>query len=287
MTLSPEQIEEFVRDGFVVVPGAIDPEWCEQQVQQGFGRLGVDEHDPSSFHAHRVHMPFTQGFRYAEHAPAADEALRQLTGGRKLAYEPVFADNFIMVLPGEDRPWKPPHAERGGWHKDGDWFLHFLDSPEQAILGVVVWRDIAPRGGGTYFAPDSVGPIARTLVSHPEGLRPEDFDFEALRAECSDFRELTGRAGDVIWMHPYMLHSISSNTSDRPRVLSNPSSSLAEPMCFDREDDAYSPVERCILNALGVERIAFEPTRPRERLHPEREQDWKRQREAEKRRLGT
>ena len=286
MTLTPEQIDDFVRDGFVVVPQAIDPAWCEEQVQQGFRRLGIDEHDPSSFHVHRTHMPITQGFAYAEHAPAAEKALRQLLGGRELAHAPIFTDNFIVVLPGAGRPWKPPEAERGGWHKDGDWFLHFLDSPEQAILGVVLWRDIEPRGGGTYFAPDSIGPVARELLAHPEGLRPEQFDFEALHGECHDFRELTGRAGDVVWMHPYMLHSLSSNALDRPRVLSNPSSSLAGPMCFKRPDGAYSPVERCVLHALGVERIAFEATSPRERLHPEREREWKRELEAEKRRLG-
>ncbi|MFP6605915.1 MAG: hypothetical protein VCC19_05020, partial [Myxococcota bacterium] len=82
------------------------------------------------------------------------------------------------------------------------------------------------------------------------------------------------------------LHSISSNALDRPRVLSNPSSSLAGPMCFARPDGMYSPVERCVLHALGVERIAFEAMSPRERLHPEREREWKRDREAEKRRLG-
>ena len=140
MTLTLEQIDGFVRDGFVVVPQAIDPAWCEEQVQQGFRRLGIDEHDPSSFHVHRTHMPITQGFAYAEHAPAAEKALRPLLG-----------------------------------------------SPEQAILGVVLWRDIEPRGGGTYFAPDSIGPVARELLAPPEGLRPEQFDFEALHGECHDF----------------------------------------------------------------------------------------------------
>lgn len=285
MALTPGQIDGFVRDGFVVVSEAIDPDWCEEQVQHGFRRLGIDENDPSSFDVRRTHMPATQGFACAEHAPAAKAALEQLLGGRELAHEPMFTDNFIMVLPGEDRPWKPPEAERGGWHKDGDWFLHFFDSPEQAILGIIFWRDIEPRGGGTYFAPDSIGPVARKLLAHPEGLRPEHFDFVALHGECQDFRELTGRAGDVVWMHPYMLHSISSNVSNRPRVLSNTSSSLAEPMCFERADGAYSPVERCVLRALDAEQIGFEATQPRERIHPEREKEWKRQLERERRRL--
>jgi hypothetical protein len=286
MALSAAQIEDFVRDGFVVVPGAIDAEWCEEQVQIGLRRLGVDEQEPESFRDRRVHMPATQGFSFAEHGPAAGEALAQLLGGRETPHRPSFFDNFIVVLPGEGRPCRSPKDERGGWHKDGDWFLHFLDSPEQAILGIVLWRDVEPSGGGTYFAPDSIGPVARVLIDRPEGLRSEHFDFEAIRAQCADFRELTGSAGDVIWMHPYMLHTGSSNQLERPRILSNPAVSLVEPMRFDRPDDGYSPVERCVLGALGVDRIAYRATSARERIVPDRERDWKRQRKAEKRRLG-
>jgi hypothetical protein len=44
------------------------------------------------------------------------------------------------------------------WHKDGDFFRHFLDSPEQGLLTIVLWSDIEERGGGTFIAPDSVAP---------------------------------------------------------------------------------------------------------------------------------
>jgi hypothetical protein len=35
------------------------------------------------------------------------------------------------------------------WHNDGDWFTHFLDSPEQALLVIPLFSDIKPKGGGT------------------------------------------------------------------------------------------------------------------------------------------
>ena len=56
-----------------------------------------------------------------------------------------------------------------GWHKDGDFFRHFLDSPEQGLLTFVLWSDIEPRGGGTFVAADSVPVVARTLAAAPGG----------------------------------------------------------------------------------------------------------------------
>ena len=31
-----------------------------------------------------------------------------------------------------------------GWHNDGDFFVHFLDSPQQALLVIPLWSDIVP-----------------------------------------------------------------------------------------------------------------------------------------------
>ncbi len=111
--------------------------------------------------------------------------------------------------------------------------------------------------------------VARFLRDHPEGIRPDEFDFPSLVAQCRDFRELTGRVGDVALMHPFMLHSFAQNHSGRPRFITNLCISLMEPMQFDRPDpDEFSPVERAILGGLGASRLAFHPTAPRERIDP-------------------
>ena len=174
-----------------------------------------------------------------------------------------------------------------GWHKDGDFFRHFLDSPEQGLLGIVIWSDIEPQSGGTFAAGDSVGPIARHLANHPDGLLPVEAGFGDLIHQCSDFVEFTGRAGDVVLLHPYILHAASSNPSGRPRFITNPNVTLAEPMSFNRDDPAgYSPVELAVLRALGVQRLDFRPTAPRERVVPEREARQAKMLAEEKRRLG-
>jgi hypothetical protein len=100
--------------------------------------------------------------------------------------------------------------------------------------------------------------------------------------------ETTGRLGDVVLMHPYMLHAVSQNHRGTARFITNPPIALREPMDFDRDDPAErSPVERAVLRALGVERLAFRPTAPREDVVPERVRRQARMREQEQARLAA
>jgi hypothetical protein len=72
-------------------------------------------------------------------------------------------------------------------------------------------------------------------------------------------------------MHPFLLHAPSNNALRRARFITNPPVHFREPMRFDRTRAAdHSPVERAILEALGVERHAFAPTVPRRGITPPR-----------------
>jgi hypothetical protein len=50
------------------------------------------------------------------------------------------------------------------WHNDGDFFVHFLDSPEQALLVIPLWSDIESKGGGTAVCGDGIKHTAKHLV---------------------------------------------------------------------------------------------------------------------------
>ena len=151
----------------------------------------------------------------------------------------------------------------------------------------MLWSDIEERGGGTFIAPDSVAPVARLLEQLREGVLPDDFPYDELIARCSTFVETTGRLGDVVLMHPYMLHAVSQNHRGTARFITNPPIALREPMRFDRDDPAeHSPVERAVLRALGVERLDFRPAAPREDVVPERVRRQERMREQEEARLA-
>ncbi|MCI2238129.1 phytanoyl-CoA dioxygenase family protein [Paenibacillus sp. TRM 82003] len=271
--LDDAQVEHFLDTGYVVVPGAFDPAAAATWVQRGWQRLGVDPDDPGTWDRPRVHLPSEDHVDAAEFAPRAFAAACQLLGGAERVELPWrWGDGFIANLGvGADEPFREPSAAVPGWHKDGDFFRHFLDSPEQGLLTIVLWTDVHSRGGGTFVATDSVGVVARFLAEHPEGVLPEQLQQTRLIERCREFTEITGRAGDVVLMHPYVLHATSQNVLRAQRLITNPPIALREPLRFDRADATeHSPVERAVLRGLGVERHAFTPTGPREAVVPER-----------------
>lgn len=183
--------------------------------------------------------------------------------------------------------------------------VHFLDSPEQGLLVIPIYSTILPRGGGTYICTDGLNLIANYLAQHPEGVLPTGLSFTPSTSTCADFKddpgywshlkevkrchefvECTGEVGDVILLHPLMLHSASKNHLRIPRVITNPPVSLKEPFKFSREDpEEYSLVERKTLQALGKESFDFVATTERRRLTPKRVGNYEIMREEERRRL--
>lgn len=288
--LDPAQVEQFLDRGHIVVRNCFPREFAEEWTAKAFTRLGYDPSDPSTWAQSRIHMPALERVEVKEFAPKAWGAICDLCGGEDRLKQPChWGDSFILNLKdGIDRPWEPPSPPSPGWHKDGDFFRHFLDSPEQGLLIIVMWSDIGPRGGGTFAACDSIQPLARFLAGRPEGVLPGEFNFRSLVSGCTDFVEMTGEVGDVVLIHPFVLHASSQNHSGIPRFITNPPVSLNEPMRFNREDPReYSLVERGILRALGVNRLEFQATGSRERVVPERVRRQEKMKEEELARLAA
>ena len=221
-------------------------------------------------------MPGMNRRKVAELAPKAWAGLCDVMGGAdRIKGEPSWSDGFIINFRKDaDLPWAPANAETRGWHKDGNFFTHFLDSPEQGLLTIVVWDDVRPRSGGTFFATDSVAKVAQFLYDHPEGLPPGEFG--KVIGECEEFVEGTANAGDVFLIHPFMLHTAVSNPSGIPRFITNPPVALKEPMDFNRDDpDEFSLVEQVVLKSLGRDRLDYRITGERETFYT----DFRRKRE--------
>jgi hypothetical protein len=271
--LSDDQTEQFLRRGFVTIEGCFRREVADEWVERAWHRIGYLPEDPSSWLEKRVHLPDDSAVDAREFAPRAWQAAVELAGGSDRLQLPWrWSDGLIANLGvGGDQPWQPPSAAVGGWHKDGDFFRHFLDSPEQGLLSFVLWTDMLSTGGGTFVAADSVPVIARFLLDHPEGVLLDDFPFTELISQCSDFVEMTGKAGDVVLLHPFVLHATSQNVLQVARFISNPPLALREPLNFDRPDPSdYSLVELAVLRGLGVERLDYRPGAARELVVPER-----------------
>ena len=286
--LTTEQTKHFVQRGYVRLSGCFDRQLADQWRKLAFERMGCDPGDPTSWTQERIHLPKMNLVDVHDVAPKAHAAICQLAGGEEKISGPLrWGDGFIINFNvGAQDPWQPPSAISPGWHKDGDWFRHFLDSPEQGLLTIVIWSDIEPQSGGTFIAPDSIAPVARYLAQFPEGLHPGEVRFGTQIEHCHEFEEVTGQVGDVLIIHPYMLHAASNNPSGRPRFIPNPAVSLVEPMQFSRPGGDYSLIEQAVLHALEVDELDFVITGKRERIVPERELRQQRMLEEQKQRLG-
>jgi hypothetical protein len=288
-SLSEEQVEHFLSRGFIKLEDCFCKETAQQWIDDAFIRLGYVPDDPSTWDEARFHLPGIRRVEVRDFAPKVFDAICDLLGGEDRIHPNVgWSDGFIINFnSGADQPWQPPSPLVKGWHKDGDFFRHFLDSPEQGLLTLVLWDDVLPQSGGTFVACDSVPLVARRLFEHPEGLLPGGFG--GLIENCHDFDEALGQRGDVYLLHPFILHSASFNPSGRPRVITNPPVGLREPMRFDREDpDDYSLVELAIIRGLGCENaVDWQRTGERERLVPERVRRNKKILEDQKDRLAA
>jgi hypothetical protein len=270
-------IEHFIDKGFVKLRHCFTPEAAHEYSRYIWHRLGYDPNDRSTWSRPSIHMASHEDIDVKTFAPKAWQAACELIGGEdRMAVDKPgerafpWTDGFIVNLTnGADDPWRPASPESPGWHVDGSWFRHYLDSPEQGLLAIVLWSEVVHHGGATFIATDSIAPVARFLAGHAEGILPgrDHFPYGELTAQCSQFAEATGEVGDVYLIHPLVLHTMSPNVLRRPRFITNSTLRLAEPMRFNRADPAdHSPVERAILRALGVDRLDFTAAGPRERV---------------------
>ncbi|KAK5942914.1 hypothetical protein PMZ80_005480 [Knufia obscura] len=311
--LSQADIDHFLQHGYVKLSSCFSQEASDSVISSVWTRLGVSPTDKSTWssipnlNAGRVNMPSHNHFPAKQFAPKAWSAICELVGGEEKISEEhqEWGDGLIVNLgtdENEGRDVRP--QDLTGWHVDGDFFVHYLDSPEQALLVIPLFTNIRPGGGGTYICPPAISHIAKHLYENPEGVSPRfttrsenpKFEsenhlrwFNSLAASMPNdaFVEVTGQVGDVYLLHPLMLHSASNNKLREVRIITNPPVSLKEPFELQRADGSYSIVEQKTLKGLGREgglqdwKIAA----PRERVVPERLKRQAEMREKELERL--
>ncbi|KAI0202783.1 hypothetical protein F4808DRAFT_58456 [Astrocystis sublimbata] len=290
--LTDAEKDFFLKHGYLKLSNCFTREQAAEVCEGVWTRLGMSPTDKSTWTKERTNMPWHRTFDVSTFAPRAWSAICELCGGEERVNpeSKTWRDSLIVNLgtaEGEGKPVAP--RDLPGWHVDGDFFVHYLDSPEQALLVTPLFTDIVPRGGGTVICPPGVDKIANWLYDHPQGvspwMRPRDsVDFtkeksgvyEWYRDMLSDvpddaFVEATGDVGDVYLLHPLMMHCASDNSLRHVRIITNPPVSLKEPHCFDRADGDYSLVERKTMNCIGEDKLkGWKPTGPREPVIPQR-----------------
>lgn len=169
--LQDPDIQFFMTYGYLKVPGCFTRVQCEHLMGDLWQRMGISP-DKSTWTQERFNVPGRHDFSLRSFAPRAWAAICDLLGGEERLEEgsDYWNDSFIVNLGTKEGEGK--YIEPGGWHVDGDFFAHYLDSPQQALLVLPLFTDVRPGGGATALCPDALPEIARFLLEHPEGASP-------------------------------------------------------------------------------------------------------------------
>ena len=243
-----ERIEHFSLHGWMRVRSAFTSDEAAAMravVWDALSAVGIRAGVPATWTKerpeHLQHVRSDPAFRAVGSRRLLD-AIDTVLGGR--AYEmPEHWGSPFLAFPSKDR-WNLPSR---GWHIDAN-YLSAL-APPDGIRIHALFGDVAPRAGGTlivsgshrlahaYFKdhPPPAGArgadYRRRLQGHPyvRALHTEGGDDARaarfmLRAEEHDgvglqVIENTGAAGDVMLLHPLLLHVAASNNGDAPRFL--------------------------------------------------------------------
>jgi len=251
---SEVDVEQFITRGYVVLREAFPPTVATAVREFFWRRLELNPADPSGWKKPVIHLqedykipPFTQAFTDRLWAGYDDIV------GEGRYHRHTALGWWPIAFPGFDAlPWQAP---KGGWHIDGIQFHHHIDSKDQGLLPIFLFSDIAPGDGGTAIEPGSHLRTARILATtEPDGINVHELTKKVTEVPPASPLEMTGRAGDVVLLHPFMLHARSPNTGRSVRFICNPCVTLKENMNLKRSNGAeYSPVERAIVRALTAE----------------------------------
>jgi hypothetical protein len=195
-------------------------------------------------------------FREAANTPRLRAAFDQLAGpGRWLPRGSL--GTFPIRLPSAETP------NDTGWHVDasfpGDdpadyfgWRVN-VRSQGRALLMLFLFSDVGEDDAPTRLRVGSHLAVAKLLA--PEGDAGLTFMQLAPRAEAATAALpealATGRAGDVLLCHPFLVHAAQAHRGTSPRFMAQPP--LLARGAFDpcRNDGAGSPVEEAIRRGIG------------------------------------
>jgi|GEM_PF-5827068 len=161
---------------------------------------------------------------------------------------------FTMTFPGfSHKPWAPP-KHSGSWHIDnGVRFedTYTLETSRCACVPVFLITDVKPEGGATACIPGSHKVMAALLK------RSGGINYSEMRAVCEALANtskridlLAGNAGDLVVMHPFLVHSPSANSEKSLRIMSNTGLGLTRGRNYDPVSTLLNPSEAAIVEQV-------------------------------------
>ena len=242
----------FAEHGWVRVPGAFSADEAAAMrsvTWRALEAVGIRRDDRSTWTSHRPdhlqHLKSDPVFR-AVGSQRTIAAIDEVLAGQRWP-RPRDWGGFFLVFPTPDRPWSTAQT---GWHLDAIYTSPL--SPPNGVKVHAMYGDVAPRAGGMNIISGSHRLVHRWFVDNPPEpgrrsaqLRRSLHQHPYLRDLCAEddpswrvsrFHEQeqdvdgiplrvvenTALAGDVILMHPLLLHAPPfAHAGGSPRFLLN------------------------------------------------------------------
>ncbi|GAB2682578.1 phytanoyl-CoA dioxygenase family protein [Kribbella swartbergensis] len=259
--LTAAEVASFMRDGFVVVRGAVRRpvvDACLDAIWEELEERGIRRTDPGSWKTpvERIICPEdgNTGHPFAEAGTAGVlwEAYDQLIGPDKWWKREGMGGTIPVRFP---HPADPGDA---GWHIEASYFdgtewRANIRSRDRGLLSLFLLTDVGPDDAPTRIRVGSHADAARVLAPAGDGgLTPAESGPPIVEASADrPVVEATGAAGDVYLCHPFLVHAASwPHRGTSPRMIAQPGVLLLEPFPLTGRDTAY-PVEAAILVSIS------------------------------------
>ena len=249
--LSARESEQFHTHGWLRLPGAFSADEAaamRDAAWSGLAAQGIMRDDPSTWSMdrpqHLQHLKSNPAFQAVGSARTI-AAIDELLAGQPWK-RPSDWGSFFLVFP-SGRPWDLP---ADGWHLDHDYAGPL--TPPKGLKVHAMFGDVAPQAGGMAIVSGSHRLVHRWFHDHPPraGARAAELRASVHRhpyirdlctpgdpeTRCARFHdrvehvdgiplqvlENTAEAGEVILMHPLLLHAPPvAHVGTMPRFLLN------------------------------------------------------------------
>jgi hypothetical protein len=250
--MTPDDVERFVQDGFVRIPGAVDRATADACRGELWAATGCSPDDPSTWTRPVIRLEHfaTPPFRAAANAPVLHEAFDALVGAGR--WEPRGGLGTVPVrFPSPDPPgddgW---HLEAGFAGDDGRYRVN-LRSRGRALLMLFLFSEVGPDDAPTRIRVGSHLDVPPLLAAAGDDGR-EWFELCGDAVPASAHRPVapaTGEPGDVFLCHPFLVHAAQPHRGREPRFMAQPP--LVPVGGLDLEAADPTPVARAVLAGLA------------------------------------
>jgi hypothetical protein len=250
--LTDEQREQFVQDGFVCIENAFSSVVAAAARAILWRETGCDPQDPKTWTRPviRIGDCAQEPFRRAANTPVLHRAFDELAGsGRWLPRESI--GGFPIRFPSAQDPGDT------GWHIDAsfapdepvssysEWRIN-VRSKGRALLMLFLFSDVGKEDAPTRIRIGSHLRIPSLLAPSGErGMSSMELGLAATSA-TEGMREALalGAAWTVYLCHPFLVHAAQPHQGNSPRFMAQPPLYPRVPFELDRNDGAYSLVDR-------------------------------------------